>query len=139
MNIDTLLTRLESVRPTNKNQWKAKCPAHEDKNPSLSVREVEDGRILIHCFAGCDVHNILASVNLEMRDLHPEYLGNFKSLKRPFPAADVLRAVGFESLVVINSGNQLLKDGKLNFVEKERLSLAINRIQAAINLSGVDA
>ena len=139
MNIDTLLTRLESVRSTTKNQWKAKCPAHVDKNPSLSVREVEDGRILIHCFAGCGVHNILASVNLEMRDLQPECLGNFKSLKRPFPAADVLRAVGFESLVVINSGNQLLKDGKLNFVEKERLSLAITRIQAAINLSGVDA
>lgn len=139
MKIDNFLSQLESVRSTNKNQWKARCPAHEDRSPSLSVREVEDGRILVHCFAGCDVHSILSSVNLEMRDLQPECLGNFKSLKRPFPAADVLSAVGFESLVVINSANQLISDGALNFVEKERLSLAISRIQAAINLSGVDA
>ena len=139
MKIDNFLSQLESVRSTNKNQWKARCPAHKDRSPSLSVREVEDGRILVHCFAGCDVHSILSSVNLEMRDLQPECLGNFKSLKRPFPAADVLSAVGFESLVVINSANQLISDGALNFVEKERLSLAISRIQAAINLSGVDA
>ena len=139
MKIDNFLSQLESVRSTNKNQWKARCPAHEDRSPSLSVREVEDGRILVHCFAGCDVHSILSSVNLEMRDLQPECLGNFKSLKRPFPAADVLSAVGFESLVVINSANQLISDGALNFLEKERLSLAISRIQAAINLSGVDA
>ena len=32
----------------------ARCVAHEDGNPSLSIRDSDDGRILIHCFAGCD-------------------------------------------------------------------------------------
>ena len=139
MGIDNLLSRLEKVRPRGKNRWSARCPAHEDKNPSLSIGIAEDGRILLHCFAGCDVHSVIVSINLDMSDLHPECLGNFKSIKKPFPTAEVLSAVGFESLVVINSANQLLNEGGLNFVEKERLSLAISRIQAAISLSGVDA
>jgi DNA primase len=33
--------------------WLAKCPAHEDRNPSLSIREGEDGQVLVHCHAGC--------------------------------------------------------------------------------------
>lgn len=35
-------------------QWLARCPAHDDHQPSLSIKETDDGRILFHCFAGCD-------------------------------------------------------------------------------------
>ena len=33
--------------------WMAHCPAHEDKQPSLSIAERDEGRILLHCHAGC--------------------------------------------------------------------------------------
>lgn len=139
MSIDNLLNRLEKVRSTGKSKWMARCPAHNDKNPSLSIGVNNDGRILVHCFAGCDTYSVLSSVGLEMTDLQPELIGNFKRLRKPFPAEDILSAVGLESLVVINSANQLLNQGGLNFVEKERLSLAISRLQAAVNISGVDS
>jgi len=34
------------------------CPAHADRNPSLSIRAGEEGRIHVHCFAGCDKHSV---------------------------------------------------------------------------------
>ena len=45
------------------------CPAHEDCNPSLSVSEGREGRVLIKCHAGCELTAILAAIGLEMSDL----------------------------------------------------------------------
>ena len=53
------------------NGWEARCPAHEDRNPSLSVSEGDDGRVLLHCFTGCEPEAVVASLGLEMRDLMP--------------------------------------------------------------------
>ena len=47
----------------------ARCPAHEDAVPSLSVSEGADGRVLLKCFAGCPVRRIVGSLGLTMRDL----------------------------------------------------------------------
>jgi hypothetical protein len=69
--IDTLLVILEDVRQTAKGQWLCRCPAHHDKSASLSVRELETGKILIHCFAGCDTQEILSVLGLEFTDLYP--------------------------------------------------------------------
>ncbi|MFA0746759.1 MAG: DNA primase, partial [Armatimonadota bacterium] len=49
-------------------QWKAHCPAHDDAKPSLSVTE-SDGRILLHCFAGCSVDAICAALGISVADL----------------------------------------------------------------------
>ena len=48
----TLLDRLEAVRETGSSRWIARCPAHDDSSPSLAVRELDDGRILLHDFGG---------------------------------------------------------------------------------------
>lgn len=50
--------------------WMAKCPAHADNNPSLSIRDA-DGKVLLHCHAGCTQHDVIDAI----RDLgvwHPE-------------------------------------------------------------------
>lgn len=69
MNADDLLCRLEGVRKNGVNHWVAKCPAHTDKSPSLSIACGDDGRILLHDFGGCKVHDVLAAVGLEVGDL----------------------------------------------------------------------
>ena len=38
--------------------WMAKCPAHKDNNPSLSIRDA-DGKVLLHCHAGCSQSNVI--------------------------------------------------------------------------------
>ena len=46
----------------------ARCPAHSDEDPSLSIAE-RDGKILVRCFAGCSVESVVAALGLRMRDL----------------------------------------------------------------------
>jgi len=53
-------------------RWIARCPAHDDKDPSLSVNEGDDRRVLIHCHAGCSLEQILSKLRLQMRDLFPQ-------------------------------------------------------------------
>ena len=69
--VETLLARLESVRSTGRGRWLARCPAHEDRSPSLSIAEGDDGRTLINCFSGCGAAEIVAAVGLELSDLFP--------------------------------------------------------------------
>src|SRR6516225_1234888 len=42
--------------------WMARCPAHDDREPSLSIRDVEDGKVLVHCHAGCDQAQVIAAL-----------------------------------------------------------------------------
>ena len=51
--------------------YSARCPAHEDSKPSLSVSEGEDGRVLLKCQAGCTVADVMAALGLSMADLFP--------------------------------------------------------------------
>jgi hypothetical protein len=67
---EKLLTRLAGVQ-TSGNGWTARCPAHNDHSPSLSISEAEDGKVLVKCFAGCAVEAVVAKLGLEMRDLFP--------------------------------------------------------------------
>jgi|GEM_PF-6642842 len=48
----------------------ARCPAHDDRSPSLSVTSGDDGRALVHCHAGCETLAVLAALGLEARDLY---------------------------------------------------------------------
>ena len=42
--------------------WMARCPAHDDRNPSLSLCDTNDGKILVHCHAGCDQRTVIAAL-----------------------------------------------------------------------------
>jgi len=63
-----LLSRLTRVRRSG-DGWIARCPAHEDAHPSLSVTQGDDGRALVKCFAGCTTETVLEAIGLSMADL----------------------------------------------------------------------
>lgn len=50
--------------------WVALCPAHNDQNPSLSLNDTRDGRILAKCHAGCKQAAVIAA--LKARGLWPD-------------------------------------------------------------------
>src|SRR5688572_32243753 len=42
--------------------WMTRCPAHDDREPSLSIRNADDGKLLLHCHAGCDQRRVIAAL-----------------------------------------------------------------------------
>lgn len=71
MTVLELLPTLEHVRH-NRDGWVARCPAHPDRNPSLSIAEGSDGKTLLKCFAGCTVESICRALHIRMSDLFGE-------------------------------------------------------------------
>ncbi len=66
MNLEAVLAQLEGVRRNGAGHI-ARCPAHEDRTPSLSINEHE-GKILVHCHAGCSQEAVLAA----LKELSPQ-------------------------------------------------------------------
>ena len=64
-----ILNHFKHVRQRGSNHYVACCPAHDDRHPSLSITFADNGKVLIHCFAGCQVTEVLAAAGLNFRDL----------------------------------------------------------------------
>jgi hypothetical protein len=130
--IDDLLTRLNKVKRTGSGQWIACCSAHDDKSPSMTIREMPDGRVLLHCFAGCEVHDILAAVGLDFDALFPDQPIEYAKGERvPFNPRDVLRALAHEAAVVLIASSQMQQGKPLSEVDHKRLIKAVGRINTA--------
>lgn len=78
MTLQEILSRFEGVKQRNNNSYQCKCPAHEDKQASLTISG-ENGKILFHCHAGCNTETILSQVNLSFKDLHTEQTADWRS------------------------------------------------------------
>ena len=140
MSADILLQHLNKVKRTRRGTWLACCPSHDDKTASLSIRELDDGRLLVHCFAGCNVNEIVESVGLTLSDLFPppETSQRFsKGERRPFPAADILRAILGEAKIVYMGAKHISGGNPLSGDSLKRLLLAVSRIQAALIAGGI--
>lgn len=132
MDVNTLLARLDGVRGRN-GSWSAKCPAHADRSPSLSVKELADGRILMHCFGGCDTGAVLGALGLTVSDLFPEPLAHHLPARRgDFTAMDALRALQFESSVVVLCAADVAEGKALSETDTARACAAIGRITEAL-------
>lgn len=137
---ERLLARIDSVRRTGPGRWIARCPAHPDHRPSLSIREGEDGRVLIYCFAGCGAIDVLESLGLGWPDLYPMRLETYPRRKRdtrrlapPIPARDALELLDQECLIVEIVANRLV-EGDAVGKHRADLEIAAGRI-AAIRLA----
>jgi len=136
MSLERLLNCLTKVKG-RKGSWTAACPAHQDKSPSLAVRQVEDGRILLHCFGGCSVHDVLGAVGMDMSDLFPDSGENKGAVKPAFYATDLLRVIAFESLVVSIGASDMSKGKQLSEKDLQRMKKAAERIQEAARYANV--
>lgn len=141
--VENLLQRLEKVKGRN-NSWTARCPAHADRSPSLAVRQAEDGRVLLHCFGGCETESVLSAVGMTMSDLFPpdekrrEYPVEGKpAIKPAFYASDLMRIIGFEALVVQIVALDIAHDKPVSKETRDRMLLAYQRIDEAMRYANV--
>ena len=117
--LDKVLSCLDKVKPAGANKWKACCPAHDDKNPSLAISETADGTVLLKCWAGCTAQSIVSAIGLELRDLFPS-----EKRERRGPSA---AAVKHERAVYL-IGKALLDKGALEGDDLQRFNLAKQRL-----------
>jgi hypothetical protein len=103
--VERLLQGLHKVRRTGPATWLACCPAHEDRSPSLSVKEGDDGRVLLHCHGGCTVHEVTGALGMTLADLFPPRPdapgGGHKPQRRPWNASDLIELAAFEAGVAV--------------------------------------
>lgn len=131
-----LLGRLEGVVKTGKG-WRARCPAHGGESASLSVAEADNGTLLVHCFAGCAVHDVLAAVGLEVGDLFqrrdfktmtPAERSQFRQAAMLPKWRAVLDVLATECRVLLIAGNQLADNIPLSDADLTRLRVACLRV-----------
>lgn len=142
MNAAVLISKLEGVRQSGRSRWRAICPAHDSKHrtPTLAIRETEDGRTLIHCFAGCHVDSIVGAVGMQVSDLLPPRESIRYDVRQPrsgIHPMDVLACVLLETTVVLVASSDLIQGRALNEVDQARLCLAGQRIHAAREMAHV--
>ena len=134
MPAETLLSRLGGVKQRGPGRWVAKCPAHDDRSPSPSIREVDDGKVLLHCFAGCGASDVVAAAGLELSDLFPEPLkqsGPIRDRKHTHAAVDALKVLALEATVLQVAADNLVRGVVLTETDMDRLALAAGRIRRA--------
>lgn len=117
--LKNVLSRLDKVKSSGAHKWKACCPAHDDKSPSLAISETSDGTVLLRCWTGCTANQIVTAMGLELRDLFP---GVKQSRRGPSK-----QAIEHERAVYL-VGKCLLDQGKLEGDDLDRLNLSKQRL-----------
>lgn len=137
MNVSDFISRLDKVRQTGPGRWMASCPAHDDRNPSMTIAEGDDGRVLIHDFGGCSVEEIVGAVGLTLSDIMPEVNRGqqaYKPIRNRFPAMDVLKAMAFNATVVALAAADLGRGKSLSEDEKNKLLTIAGEFDEAISM-----
>lgn len=124
--IDLFLSRIKKVPPSRNGKYMVCCPNHDDRSPSLAVSEGDEGQLLLHCFAGCEVYDIVESVGLTLSDLFPD-----DTRQKPIPQKQDFESEKYYLTLAKNIKEQGLK---MDALTMNRVELAIHRIKTGQKL-----
>ncbi len=124
MTIENILAKLSKVRKSSRG-YMACCPVHQDKNPSMTITETDDGKVLAHCFScGARGSDVVEAIGLPQSEL---FSGEFTGT---YDAKYKLRKTALEDNMVVTIYEQDKKAGKyLTHSDYKRYKLAKARIE----------
>ena len=128
-----ILDRLDRPKQTRPGQWVAGCPCCQSKRGRpISIRENDDGRVLLNPFCGCETGDVLAALGLTLADLFERPIANHvpPSSSRISPR-DLLQLLDEEILVAAIIAHDFLNKRALAETEWQRLAKAAARIGVA--------
>lgn len=111
-NLEKLLSRLEKVEQlpagSHNARYRACCPAHDDKKPSLSVTLAQSGAILLKCWTGCSAEEIIGAVGMEMTELFPPMdRHHHPKERRPFSADQAASVIASDASILVMAAAKL--------------------------------
>jgi hypothetical protein len=133
MSADKLLARLDKVKQNGSDRWIACCPAHDDRSPSLTIKQTDDGTVLVKCWSGCGAAEIVQAVGLSLMDLFPDG-PNFRTPMRPgerWVPRDVIAALAHELVLGMIYNSAMAAGKQLAPEDADRLTLGASRFYAA--------
>jgi len=136
--VDQILPRLEKVTSKGKDKWSATCPAHPDKNPSLSIARGDDGRALVKCWGGCSAADVVSAMGLTMSDLFPqsEQHHAHPGKKRIYPDYRmILKMISHELAVIMIAADRACNGQKINDRDLDVVGRAAGNIRRALEVS----
>jgi len=133
---EKLLDRLQRVKQVAPGRWIASCPLHNTKGQALSIRETDDGRVLLHDFGGCGTDEVLSTLGLSVADLFSERLPDARPGK---PNHWHARKEAFETihkyvLMIALAAESLAVGVPLSLDDRNALTNAAQQIRLAIEV-----
>ena len=130
MYLQDVLNRFDGVRESGSGQYSCRCPAHEDKSNSLGIKQGDGDRILLNCFAGCDVKSVLEAAGLEWKDILPDNK-LYQAEKHSFNPFAVLKMIRDEVLIIGLASADIRNGKSLNDKDHDRLLKAVGNVRDA--------
>jgi len=136
--IDRILSRLDKVTSKGPDKWAAQCPAHRDRNPSLSIARGDDGRVLLKCWAGCSSADVVYSLGLTMADLfqQSEHSHSRPGIQRIYPDYRmILRMISHELTVIVIAADRIYTGNTIDDRDMGTIGRAAGNIRRALEVS----
>jgi len=133
--VDLLLNRLDKVQKTSKG-WKACCPAHDDRSPSLSIGEGSEGQVLLKCWAGCSALDIVQSLGITMADLFEQDQNYRPSARKKLIRPNwhkIIRLVFHDCTVIAICADKVITTGSLTQDDVDCLRTSYRSLSAVID------
>jgi hypothetical protein len=127
--IDLLLGKLDGVRQCGAGRWMARCPSHEDRHASLSIRELDNGTVLVNDFAGCGAVDVCAALGLDLAELFPPKPLHSGPVRQSVFKSDVFDLIRAEVGVVWLIGCDMRKRNGISEQDYARLGSAIAKFE----------
>lgn len=117
-NLEKLLARLQKVEQLPAGQhisrYRACCPAHDDRKPSLSITLAQSGAILLKCWTGCSAEEITGAIGMEMVELFPPSDRHHSPPERkPFSADQAVNVIASDAMTLAMAAAKLRKQEEL--------------------------
>lgn len=136
--LDVVLDRLEMVKPYGRG-YRARCPACGGRSQKLSISEADQGRVLLHCFAGCEAVSVVQAMGLTLADLFPERLEHQspqarREAQRRLREASwgaALEVLAMESTIVLIAARRIAQGEPLSREDHRRLLDGVRRVDDA--------
>ncbi|WP_411727911.1 CHC2 zinc finger domain-containing protein [Methyloglobulus sp.] len=128
------MSRLGGVRNTGRDKWLALCPAHDDRSPSLGIKQLDD-KIIFNCFAGCGYLDVLAAIGLDASALFPDKITNPYEKQKPAPRfnkSDLFDIAISEAGILALGWSDLITNGSVPESDYERVQRAYSTVMGLL-------